>query len=94
MNDLFGNPVSEEQLPTAPGVGARKATQAKGYVARPGSGPTGETCGTCCHLARISRGRVYLKCALARAAWTHGPGSDIRAKSPACRLWQPKERAA
>lgn len=53
----------------------------------PGSGPTGETCGTCTHLSRIRKAKTYLKCALLRAHWTGGPGTDIRARTPACHFW-------
>lgn len=55
-----------------------------------GSGPVGETCGTCLHLVRVHHhdGR-YLKCGLMAKYWTHGAGSDIRAKWAACREWEP-----
>lgn len=59
-------------------------------AARSGTGPAGETCGTCRHLVGVHHhnGR-YLKCGLVRHAWTHGAGSDIRAKWEACAEWQP-----
>lgn len=64
----------------------------KGHAADPGTGPQGETCGTCRHYARAKHHDYYhLKCGLMREFWTHGPGSDIRAKDPACRYWQFKE---
>lgn len=54
-----------------------------------GSGPAGETCGTCAHKTRVHyHDKCYLKCDLVE--WTHGAGTDIRAKWPACRAWQPK----
>jgi hypothetical protein len=54
-----------------------------------GTGPQGETCGTCEHLARIEyHNRTYRKCEKMRGRWTHGPGTDVRAKDPACRWWQ------
>lgn len=53
--------------------------------------PAGETCRTCEHCCRVQRGgSVFLKCAVIKFRWTHGPGTDIRAKSPACELWQAK----
>ncbi len=64
--------------------GERSRTSA----ALPGSGPSGESCGSCGHLVRREMARVYLKCGLMRAHWTRGPGSDIRARAPACRNWK------
>lgn len=58
--------------------------QQRGYAAPPGTGPAGETCGSCEH---IVRGRKYRKCELIRAKWTHGPGTDILARAPACSKW-------
>lgn len=56
-----------------------------------GSGPEGERCGTCRHLVRhLYHTRRYLKCGRMRHAWTHGAGSDIKAKWPACRAWRPR----
>jgi hypothetical protein len=53
-----------------------------------GTGPSGETCGTCKFRLRIQyRAGTYQKCELAKAMWTHGTGSDIKAKWPACREW-------
>lgn len=69
----------------------QRSPQPKGYARRPGSGPEGERCNTCEHYVVSSNGR-YRKCALLRAHWTHSYGTDIRAKSPACELWEkPKE---
>lgn len=59
--------------------------QQRGYAAPPGTGPAGETCGSCKHIWRTAR---FRKCELRRRAWTHGPGSDILAKSPACKQWE------
>lgn len=85
MKDLFGNEITEAE--------ARKRMKArdpqpKGYAALPGTGPAGETCKTCKHLVRRQFSKTYLKCGLMWRAWTGGPGSDIRAKSPACRHWE------
>lgn len=69
----------------------RKPTPAKGYADKPGSGPEGETCGSCQHAERVEYHRkTYRKCGMARNKWTHGTGSDIRLKSPACSLWEAK----
>ncbi|SFL17524.1 hypothetical protein SAMN04488125_11051 [Methylorubrum salsuginis] len=66
----------------------RRGTQAKGYAAQPGTGPAGETCGSCDHLVRKVMAKVYRKCGLMRAHWTGGTGTDVLATSPACRNWQ------
>jgi hypothetical protein len=69
-------------------LGPRKG----GYPKPPGSGPAGETCGSCEHYTRVQRGAgVYLKCGLMEPSWTRGPGTDIKKKSPACSFWE-KER--
>jgi len=57
----------------------------RGYANPPGTGPSGETCGSCKHIFRTKR---YRKCELRKATWTHGPGSDILARSPACKSWE------
>lgn len=54
-----------------------------------GSGPKGETCGTCKHMARVRyHDKFYLKCEVVRSHWTHGTASDIRAKWAACKFWE------
>jgi hypothetical protein len=60
--------------------------QPRGYAAMPGTGPEGETCGTC---EFKSKRRRWLKCdhEFARRKHTHGRGSDILAGSPACKYW-------
>lgn len=59
---------------------------AKGlYAAPPGSGPEGQTCGSCEHIVRA---RKYRKCELVSSKWTHGPGTDIKARAPACSKWE------
>jgi len=61
-----------------------------GYAAPPGSGPEGETCGTCNHLYRRKMAKTYLKCELMQARWTGGKGTDVRSRSPACLRWEGK----
>ncbi len=74
--DLFGDELPAPRIPY------------KGHAARPGTGPEGETCRTCKHRTHNQSGaRPYQKCALMRHCWTLGPGTDIRAKDPACRFW-------
>ncbi len=70
----------------------RYKSQPNGYARPPGSGPAGETCKSCAHYRRVpGGGSVFPKCAVIEFRWTHGPGTDIRAKSPACELWKAKE---
>jgi hypothetical protein len=79
MKNLFGDEDLDERI------------KQRGHAARPGTGPKGETCGTCQHYRRVLGGnRHYLKCGLMKHAWTGGPGSDIRAKDPACGYWRAK----
>lgn len=78
--DLFGDPITVETR-------RRKGVPA-GHADVPGHGPPGETCGTCAQLAWSRRySRTYYKCWLLKASWTHGYGTDVRLKDPACRLW-------
>lgn len=86
--NLFGEevPVVEEPVSLK-----RKPTVPKGYAAPPGSGPNGETCKSCKHYAIRRWSKDYRKCALMRAHWTCGPGSDIKAGSPACSRWERPE---
>lgn len=83
MHSLFPDLVGPEK------PRGKHYVQPRGYAHPPGTGPEGETCGTCKHMARNKWSKVYLKCDLARHLWTHGPGSDIRARSPACKAWEP-----
>jgi len=81
--NLFGEVVTEPENRAT----RRKKHQANGYAAPPGSGPTGETCKTCINAHNLPRGaRSYWKCLCVKP--THGTGTDIRLKSPACRYWR------
>jgi hypothetical protein len=62
----------------------------KGFAAQPGSGPKGETCGTCAYRWLLELGyRSVSKCKLTRL--TKSKHSDVSKRSPACVRW---ERAA
>lgn len=90
QQDLF----QIERVASAPPAGEkkkRKATKPNGYAALPGTGPEGETCGSCAHHVRTAWSRTYHKCGLNRVNWTHGPGSDIRVRSAACSRWEKSE---
>lgn len=80
--DLFGVEIPDVSLPIK-----------GGYAKQPGSGPVGETCGSCEHYthAYVRSGRHFRKCGLMEAHWTHGPGSDIKMKSPACSMWEQEQ---
>lgn len=69
----------------------RAKEQAKGYAALPGTGPAGETCKSCKHYTIRQFSKSYRKCGLMEKHWTMGPGSDIRAGSPACKRWEKGE---
>lgn len=64
------------------------AAAARGHIAPPGTGPEGETCGTCCHLVRKRMAKTYLKCGLNQARWTGGGKTDVRARDLACSKWK------
>lgn len=83
MKSIFGEEIKDDPK--------KKTGQANGYAWTPGTGPKGETCGTCLHLDGQSRGRTFYKCGLMRKDWTHGRGTDILKRSPACRFWEEKE---
>jgi hypothetical protein len=68
--------------------GGKYYVEPRGYAAIPGTGPAGETCGSCAHMVRRRLGGVYRKCGLMRAQWTGGAKTDIKATSPACSRWE------
>ena len=88
MNDLFGldrvlTPYERKHLGQK-----RKSVIPSGHVMPPGTGPIGETCGSCLHIFRNRQSKAYLKCGLNRAKWTGGPKTDIRAGDAACKKWE------
>jgi hypothetical protein len=89
MLDLIGDEIKPQVISNA----KRKPTVRKGYAATPGTGPQGETCGTCEHsVGRGSPGlKIFYKCELLRHCWTGGYGTDILLKSPACRYWEKEQ---
>lgn len=61
----------------------------KGYAASPGSGPKGESCGSCANCRRYrnrSGGSAYNKCTLVSKPWDKN--TDIRLDAPACLHWK------
>ncbi|MCR9218948.1 MAG: hypothetical protein NXI21_01860 [Alphaproteobacteria bacterium] len=64
----------------------------RGHAGQPGRGPEGKTCRDCAHYCRVKGGaRRHLKCGLMEPHWTRGPGSDIRAKDPACQHFEAEQ---
>lgn len=92
--DLFGQETPDRYVFRDGKVGRRGPrggkhyVQPRGYAAPPGTGPAGETCKTCVHHVGIQMSRTYHKCALTKACWTGGAGTDIRVRSPACKKWE------
>lgn len=85
MKDLFGNEITVEQAKEIERKGKRK-TMPNGNAAPRGSGPAGETCGTCRHAYNSgSSSKSYYKCQLVKP--TRGIGTDIRLKWAACNRW-------
>lgn len=62
--------------------------QQRGYAHFPGTGPDGETCGSCAHIVPFRTMRRWYKCGKARSKWTGGKGSDVLVRSPACKYWE------
>lgn len=86
MPDLFDPSRPEEP------IRGKHYVRPNGYAKPPGSGPEGETCGSCFAYHSISYHRKsYPKCELNRHNWTHGRGSDILKSAPACSLWRKKD---
>lgn len=67
---------------------ARRLSRKHGHAASPGTGPAGETCGSCANLVRRQMAKTNLKCRLMRTHWTGGTGTDVRAGDAACRRWE------
>jgi hypothetical protein len=75
-------------FPKSPRGRSRSNPMPRGYAAEPGTGPAGETCGSCRHHAERWLARTYHKCGLMSAYWTGGGATDIRVRSPACSRWE------
>lgn len=58
-------------------------------AAKSGTGPEGETCGTCRH--RVKPNGIHQKCDLVRHLWTFGEATDIKARWAACREWEARQ---
>lgn len=69
---------------------ARKRVKMRGHAAMPGTGPEGETCGSCAFYFVKRMAKTYRKCLLKKAAWTGGGGTDVRKRDAACAKWSVK----
>jgi hypothetical protein len=85
--NIFGEPITLTPLR------GKHYVQPRGYAGRPGSGPKGESCGTCAHAARFKQSKCWIKCELNRAKWTGGRATDILAGTAACGKWKPGDEA-
>jgi len=90
--DLFGRPIIPDGPAMTPAE-RKKLTRhgkevARGYASPPGTGPDGETCGTCAHSVARRMAKTYWKCGRIRHLWTGGRATDILVGSPACRAWE------
>ena len=96
MKDLFGNEVVEQEAALTPLERKRMKRRAyetpRGYADTPGTGPDGETCGSCKHHSGVRYAKFYHKCRLMEASWTGGPKTDIRVRSPECSKWETSEQ--
>ena len=74
-------------LPASVLLAAKQRILIKGHATAPGTGPAGETCGSCAHLYRRQMAKVYHKCELNRAKWSGGGKTDVKVRDPACEKW-------
>lgn len=59
-----------------------------GWADTPGTGPAGETCGSCTYCAEYRFRHTYLKCSARPGEhWKGGRETDIRPMEPACSKW-------
>lgn len=82
--NIYGEPIDTISVPVA-------AKTHRGYAGIPGTGPNGETCGSCKHHVVREYSKRYHKCDLMRARWTGGAGTDIKVRAPACKRWEKAE---
>ncbi|MFM2042094.1 MAG: hypothetical protein RLY86_670 [Pseudomonadota bacterium] len=76
------------------GAAAGGPAKRRGHAWTPGSGPVGETCGTCGHRVRVELSKTYQKCGLMHRHWTRARGTDVRCRDAACREWTPCQTQA
>lgn len=69
-------------------VRGKHYVQPRGYADKPGTGPAGETCGSCKHHIVKRMAKDYHKCDRTRRLWTGGRRSDILVRAAACSKWE------
>lgn len=94
--DLFGDPIPPPETGARSDAELRRERRRayeipKGHAWTPGSGPAGETCGTCRHRRFFKQSRAWYKCAKNESAWSHARHTDIRLRDAACKFWQAEE---
>lgn len=62
-----------------------KFRKKNGYARAPGTGPLGETCGSCARARPHDCSKRYWKCGL--VDWIRSSVTDIDLRSPACSMW-------
>lgn len=66
-----------------------------GWADKPGTGPQGETCGSCTYCEAFHFRKRYHKCAARDGDhWKGGRATDIRPLDPACSKWAPSVNRA
>jgi hypothetical protein len=95
MTDLFGGLLSYR---TADGRTIEAKPRGKhyieprGYAAKPGTGPEGESCKSCRHSIHAGTGgKRFPKCELMLACWTSSRRTDILMGAAACSKWERDE---
>lgn len=67
----------------------------EGWADKPGTGPAGETCGSCTYCEAFHYRKRYYKCAAREGDhWKGGRATDIRPLDPACSKWAPSVNRA
>lgn len=55
----------------------------------PGSGPRGQSCGTCAKLCTREYRRKFFKCRVLMKHWTRTRATDVQLRDAACLAWEP-----
>ena len=73
-----------------PGSRTYQAPQLRGYADFPGSGPAGETCGSCAHHVTFhKRGQDHHRCFWMERLWGRNDAADIDPDARSWRHWAP-----
>lgn len=90
MSKQLSLDVGEAHIPDNPKRG-KHYIEPRGYAFSPGTGPAGETCGTCRFYCSMNRGKRFAKCEKARSSWTHSRRTDVLSRAAACKFWEKKD---